>query len=87
MLKYFVIRYSLIRCAPCKTIAPVFEQMAEDNPDVLFVKVDVDDASDITEACNVTTMPTFQFYKSGEKVGEFSGANKSELEEFLAKYK
>ncbi|XP_040819040.1 thioredoxin isoform X2 [Ochotona curzoniae] len=35
---------------------------------------------DIAADCEVKCMPTFQFYKKGQKVGEFSGANKDKLE-------
>mmetsp|Transcript_24941 Transcript_24941/g.57617 ORF Transcript_24941/g.57617 Transcript_24941/m.57617 type:complete len:87 (+) Transcript_24941:690-950(+) len=68
------------RCGPCQFIAPVFEKMAQDYPDVEFVKVDVDDANDVSSKCGIRSMPTFQFYKGGEKVDDFSGANKDILE-------
>jgi len=32
-------------------------------------------------------MPTFQFYKKGEKLGEFSGASEEKIKEAIAKYK
>ncbi|XP_006886990.1 PREDICTED: thioredoxin isoform X2 [Elephantulus edwardii] len=35
---------------------------------------------DVASECEVKCMPTFQFYKKGQKVGEFSGANKEKLE-------
>eukprot|EP00587_Corethron_hystrix_P014773 CAMPEP_0113325622 /NCGR_PEP_ID=MMETSP0010_2-20120614/17896_1 /TAXON_ID=216773 ORGANISM="Corethron hystrix, Strain 308" /NCGR_SAMPLE_ID=MMETSP0010_2 /ASSEMBLY_ACC=CAM_ASM_000155 /LENGTH=61 /DNA_ID=CAMNT_0000185519 /DNA_START=701 /DNA_END=886 /DNA_ORIENTATION=- /assembly_acc=CAM_ASM_000155 len=57
--------------------------MAEDFPDVEFVKVDVDDASDVASSCGIRSMPTFQFYKGGQKVNEFSGASKAKLEEIM----
>ena len=30
-------------CGPCKSFAPIFEQVAADNPDVNFVKVNTDE--------------------------------------------
>ncbi|XP_006167821.1 thioredoxin-like isoform X2 [Tupaia chinensis] len=36
----------------------------------------LDEASE----CEVKCMPTFQFFKKGQKVGEFSGANKEKLD-------
>lgn len=53
--------------------------MAEENPDVVFVKVDVDEADDVASACGISAMPTFQFYKGGNMVHEFSGASEQIL--------
>ena len=33
--------------------------------DLTFIKVDIDEAEDISEACGVEQMPTFQLYKNG----------------------
>ncbi|KAM9262970.1 thioredoxin isoform 2-T2 [Morus bassanus] len=38
---------------------------------------------DVATHCDVKCMPTFQFYKNGKKVQEFSGANKEKLEETI----
>lgn len=62
-------------------IGPIFEAMASEFPDALFVKVDVDAASDIAQQCGIRAMPTFQFYKNGAKVNEFSGASEQKLRE------
>ncbi|KAL2781891.1 thioredoxin isoform 2 [Daubentonia madagascariensis] len=35
---------------------------------------------DVASECEVKCMPTFQFFRKGQKVGEFSGANKEKLE-------
>ncbi|XP_076791030.1 thioredoxin isoform X2 [Arvicanthis niloticus] len=41
---------------------------------------------DVAAECEVKCMPTFQFYKKGQKVGEFSGANKEKLEASITEY-
>lgn len=66
-------------------IGPIFESMAGDYPDAVFVKVDVDEASDIAEHCGIRAMPTFQFYKGGSLVEEFSGASKDKLKATVEK--
>jgi len=53
--------------------------MAEEFPDAVFVKVDVDVADDVSSQCGISAMPTFQFYLGGEKVNEFSGADEAKL--------
>ncbi|XP_068127449.1 thioredoxin-like [Hyperolius riggenbachi] len=85
--KLVVVDFTATWCGPCKMIAPVFEDMSKQYPDVLFIKVDVDDAQDVSTFCSVSCMPTFQFYKDGKKVDEFSGANKEKLAEFVVRLK
>ncbi|XP_029470811.1 thioredoxin [Rhinatrema bivittatum] len=77
--KLVVIDFTATWCGPCKNIAPIFEQLAKQNPDVLFFKVDVDEAQDVAAFCEIACMPTFLFYKSTIKVHEFRGANKDTL--------
>ena len=67
-------------------IGPIFEAMAGDYPDAVFVKVDVDAASDIAESCGISAMPTFQCYKGGAKVGEMCGADKAGLKALVEKH-
>ncbi|XP_039615321.1 thioredoxin [Polypterus senegalus] len=85
--KLVVVDFTATWCGPCKSISPFFHELAEKNQDVVFLKVDVDVAQDVSELCKISCMPTFQYYKNGEKVHEFSGANKEKLEGSLKKYK
>jgi len=68
-------------------ISPIFEQMASENPEVEFVKVDVDETDDVAGTCGIRAMPTFQFYKGGEKVEEMMGADVSKLKQLVAQLK
>jgi thioredoxin 1 len=61
--------------------------MAEDNPDAVFVKVDVDDAEDIAGHFGIQAMPTFKFLKNGKVVGELQGADPAQLEKLVASNK
>lgn len=67
-------------------IGPIFVKIAEENPGAVFYKVDVDDASDIASKCGISAMPTFQFYKGGEKVEEICGASEEKLRVAVAKH-
>jgi thioredoxin-like negative regulator of GroEL len=61
--------------------------MAADMPDVEFVKVDVDNAEEISGLCGIQAMPTFQVFKGGVKVDEMKGASEDGLDELVAKHK
>ncbi|KAI5813319.1 thioredoxin TrxA [Pyronema omphalodes] len=62
-------------CGPCKQVAPKIEALAKEEPDVAFYKVDVDEVPDVAQELGVRAMPTFYFFKGGEKVAEVVGAN------------
>jgi thioredoxin len=79
--KLVAVDFTATWCPPCRRIGPIFESMAEDYEDVIFIKVDVDDNAETSEACEINCMPTFQFYKKGAKIDEFSGADESTLKE------
>ena len=70
-----VVDFTATWCPPCQMIAPKFVELAEQTPDAVFVKVDVDENADTAGACGISCMPTFQFYKGGEKKAEIQGAN------------
>ena len=82
--KLTVVDFTATWCGPCQRIAPIFEKMAEEMPDVQFVKVDVDANSETAQACGISCMPTFQLYKAGAKVDELSGANEQALRDKIA---
>lgn len=50
------------------------------------MKIDVDINPEITEECDVSSMPTFQFYINNEKIDEFTGADKEKLTEYIKKH-
>ncbi|XP_029944363.1 thioredoxin-like isoform X1 [Salarias fasciatus] len=83
--KLVVVDFTATWCGPCKQMAPKFLEMSEssENANVIFIKVDVDEAEDVSTHCGISCMPTFQFYKNGQKVDEFSGANAAQLKDKL----
>lgn len=49
-------------------------------------QVDVDDNEELSSIYNISSMPTFAFFKDSKQVDSFSGANPGKLEEYIAKY-
>jgi len=85
--KLVVVDFTASWCGPCQRIAPVFAALADEMPDVVFVKVDVDENDEVASDCGISSMPTFQFYKSGAKVHEFSGASEEKIRDAIKSFK
>lgn len=70
-------------CGPCKSIAPIVEELAEEYEDrVLIGKYDVDEGTDFLSDHNIRNIPTILFFKNGEMVERNVGSiSKEKLEE------
>lgn len=68
-------------------IGPIFVQLSDQHPELEFAKVDVDEADEVAAQCGIQSMPTFQFFKNGEKIDEMLGADQNKLAEMIIKYK
>ncbi len=70
-----VIDFSASWCAPCKKIAPKFEELSKKYTNIAFCKVDIDVAEDLAQLYNIDTVPTFYLLNNGKKVNTVVGAN------------
>ncbi|MBQ8854356.1 MAG: thioredoxin [Alistipes sp.] len=62
-------------CGPCRTIAPIVEEMAEEYVDRVNIgKCDVDSADDVVATYRVRNIPTLVFIKDGNVIGKHVGA-------------
>lgn len=60
-------------CGPCKLLAPQFKKASEMLDDVLFVKINIDDASELAQDYNVLSIPTLVIVKNGAVVERNNG--------------
>ena len=72
-------------CGPCKMIAPVISQIAEDYKGKIKVgKVNVDDENDLAMKYQIQNIPTLILFKEGKTVNSLIGLNsKSEIENMI----
>ena len=74
-------------CGPCKTIAPILEQLAEEYNGLIYVyKVDTDKEQGLSSAFGITSIPTLFFIPMGEAPQVAQGAlPKAELKKIIDK--
>lgn len=72
-------------CGPCKMIAPVLNELAEDyDGQVTIGKMNVDQNSGTPAKFGIRGIPTLLLFKGGELVGTKVGAaSKTQLKEFI----
>ena len=59
-----VIDFYATWCGPCKMLAPIIEQVANEVSHVKIVKVDVDVAGDLAELFGITSIPSVVYIKN-----------------------
>ena len=71
-------------CGPCKMLSPVLEEVAEENPDINILKIDVDEVSELAVRYGVQAIPTLMLFKNGQRVETRMGyQNKNQLLAFI----
>ena len=72
-------------CGPCRMVAPVVEELAEEyDGKVEFVKLNTDDNPNVSMKYHIRSIPTLLVFKGGEAVGEIVGfREKSDLKKRL----
>ena len=61
-------------CGPCRMVAPILHEIAEERPDVLVGKINVDEEEDLAMKFGVYSIPTLVVMKNGEVLRQTSGA-------------
>lgn len=52
-------------CGPCRAFAPVYEKAAEQNPDLVFAKVDTEAETELGAQFRITSIPTLMVFREG----------------------
>ncbi|MCO4844397.1 MAG: thioredoxin [Sulfurovum sp.] len=52
-------------CGPCKQFAPIFEKVAENNPDITFAKVNTEEQQALADQYGIRSIPTLMVSRDG----------------------
>jgi thioredoxin 1 len=72
-------------CGPCRQIAPILEQLLQENAAaVKVVKVNVDESPNTAASYSISAIPTVMLFKGGQVVDRFVGVQpKARLQEAI----
>lgn len=61
-------------CGPCRMVGPIIDEIADENPDILVGKINVDEQQELAAAFSVMSIPTLVVMRNGEVVTKSMGA-------------
>jgi thioredoxin reductase (NADPH) len=74
-------------CPSCLQMLPVFDTVSIEFPDILFVKVDTDQAVDIVDKYAINKIPCILVFKDGKLTARYNNAmSKKELQKFVSQF-
>ena len=60
-------------CGPCRRVVPIVEEIADETPDIMVGKVNVDEEVELAERFGVMSIPMLVVLKNGEVVNQAVG--------------
>ena len=71
-------------CLPCHMFSPVVEEVAKENENVYFYRINVDENDNLANRYKIMYLPTLICFESGEELNRFIGAgNKEDVLELI----
>lgn len=61
-------------CGPCRMVSPIIDQIAEENPQYIVGKINVDKEPDLAKEFKILSIPTMAVMKNGKVIKQSSGA-------------
>ena len=60
-------------CAPCRMLAPVVEEIANERADIKVGKINIDEQSELANKFGIMSIPTLVVMKNGKIIQQVSG--------------
>ena len=61
-------------CGPCRMVAPILQELAEEREDILVLKANVDEERELAAEFGVMSIPTLVAFKDGHAYRRVTGA-------------
>lgn len=61
-------------CGPCRMVSPIVDKIAEENPQYLIGKVNVEEETELAQSFGVSSIPTLVVLKDGKIAEQAVGA-------------
>lgn len=61
-------------CGPCRMVLPLVEQIADENPQYVIGKINIDDEPELAQEFDVYSVPTLVVMENGKVISQSSGA-------------
>ncbi len=61
-------------CGPCRMVSPIVDEIAEENPQYLVGKINVDNEPELAQSFGVLSIPTLAVMKNGKVIDQSAGA-------------
>ena len=61
-------------CGPCRMVSPIIDQIAEENPQYIVGKINVDKEPDLAKEFKILSIPAMAVMKNGKVIKQSTGA-------------
>ncbi len=72
--KKILIDFFATWCGPCRMVSPIVDEIAEEHPEFLVAKVNVDENPELAGEFSVMSIPTLVVIKDGKVINQSAGA-------------
>jgi len=84
--KRFVVDFTATWCGPCRTMAPIFDQLSMKHTFITFLKIDIDKCPNTAAKFGIRSVPSFLFLEGTKQLDSMGGVDPEQLDRKCAEY-